>query len=204
MNIAIIGSTRLSQALTAAFLNAGHEVYQAGTQNNQSGNVPRWDTRDDVHYCSIEDAAAAADFIMICTPAADVREVAYWLGDVRRKVIIDLTANVPNSVEGNRSTVKAIHAITGADHIVKLLSLYGHEDLFKPLFGGKQVQVVLAGDSKKAKEVAKIICKELNVTQFHDFGGVDTLPLFNELAKCCRSMMQINYANTHPALVTKG
>ena len=203
LNIAIIGNTKLSHVLSVALLNLGHHVFMAKTEREIAGTRRGRVNHEDVQYCSIEDAAAAADFIMICTPACDVREVAYWLGDVRRKVIIDLTANVPDGLAGNINTVGAINAITGSDHIVKLLSLYKHEQTFKPLFGGKQIQVVLAGDSRKAKEMAKIICKELSIDKFYDFGGTENITLFDELSKACRSMIKVNYATLQPAIVSK-
>ncbi len=203
LNIAIIGNSRMSQALSIAFVNAGHQVFRANTEREVSGPKQQWEILEGVHYCSIEEAAKAADFIMICTPAGDVREVAYWLGDVRRKVIIDLTANVPNGISATINTIGAINAITGSEHIVKLLSLYNHENIFKPLFGGKAVQVVLAGDSRKAKEMAKIICKELNIDKFHDFGSTEHIALFDELSKCCRSMIKINYTQVQPVTIGK-
>lgn len=191
LNIAIIGNNRLSHALAAAYTEAGHTIYMAAPSGHVAGD---WQlSADRLYYCSIEDAAASADFIIICTRASDVREVAYWLGDVRRKVLIDLTANVAEGIRDNMNTVGAIKAITGSEHIVKVLSLYGHEALFAPLFGGQHVQAVLVGDSLKAKEIMKIISRELGIEYFYDFGGTDTLPLFDELCKCCRSIMKINY-----------
>ncbi len=203
LNIAIIGNTKMSHALSGAFTNVGHRVFMANTEREMVGSSSMSGNNNHIQYCSIEDAAAAADFIMICTPASDVREVAYWLGDVRRKVIIDLTVNVPNGNTTNINTVGAINAITGSEHIVKLLSLYNHEQLFKPLFGGKPAQVVLAGDSRKAKEMAKIICKELEIDKFHDFGGTENIALFDELSKCCRSMIKVNYAQKQTATASK-
>lgn len=202
LNIAIIGNTKMSHALSSAFINVGHQVFMANTEREMAGGLPEPEQQGDIHYCSIEDAAAAADFIMICTHASEVREVAYWLGDVRRKVIVDLTVNVPNGNSTNINTIGAINSITGSEHIVKLLSLYNHEQLFKPLFGGKPAQVVLVGDSRKAKEMAKIICKELSVDKFHDFGGTENITLFDELSKCCRSMIKVNYAQ--PQLIKVG
>lgn len=193
LNIAIIGNTRLAEVLAAAYVEAGHTIFLAAPPSAPATACEALDGLDRLYRCSVEDAAASADFIVICTRANDVREVAYWLGDIRRKVIIDLTANVPEGLKDNMNTVGAIKAITGSDHIVKALSLYAHEHLFSPLFGGKKVQVVLAGDSRKAKEIMKIIGRELGVEHFHDFGGAETLPLFDELCRCCRSMMKINY-----------
>lgn len=193
LNIAIIGSNRLSQVLAAAYVDAGHAVYVAAPSGGPALDTEFFSSLERAYCCSIEEAASSADFIVISTRANDVREVAYWLGDVRRKVIIDLTANVPEGLKDNMNTVGAIKSITGSEHIVKALSLYAHEHLFSPLFGGQKVQVVLAGDSRKAKEIMKIITRELGIEHFYDFGGLETLPLFDELCKCCRSMMKINY-----------
>ncbi len=199
LNIAIIGNSRLSHVLATAYTQAGHAVYLAAPESAVKADFGFLVNHERLLHCSIEDAAASADFIIICTRANDVREVAYWLGDVRRKVIVDLTANEPDGLKDNMNTVGAIKAITGAEHIVKALSLYAHEHLFAPLFGGQKVQVVLAGDSRKAKEIMKIISRELGIDHFHDFGGGDTLPLFDELCKCCRSMMKINYEQSKVA-----
>ena len=50
---------------------------------------------ENINVCSIEAAADIADLIIIATAPRDVREVAYWLGDVRRKAgPIDATSNV--------------------------------------------------------------------------------------------------------------
>ena len=200
LNIAIIGSNRLSEALTLAYTDAGHNVYAATTEGDSSPINPHFELLNNVRICDIETAAACADFVVVCTRANDVREVAYWLGDVRRKVIIDLTANVPEGLKDNMNTVNAIKSITGATHIVKGLSLYNHEDLFSPLFGGNKVQLVMVGDSQKAKEMLKIISVELGVTRFHDFGGADHFTLFDELCKCCRSMMKISYNKVELAI----
>lgn len=193
LNIAIIGNNKLSEILATAYAEAGHAVYMATTESERAGVRSELEYIDGIHLCSIEDAAAYADFVIISTRARDVREVAYWLGDVRRKVIIDMTANVPEGLMDNMNTVGAIKAITGSEHIVKVLSLYNHEAMFSPLFGGEKVQLVLAGDSRKAKEMMKIVSRELGLQQFHDFGGSEHLGLFDELCKCCRSMMKINY-----------
>ncbi len=202
LSIAIIGNSRLGEALTTAFTACGHIVYRAGTLSEKTGILTESDECEGVHYCSIEDAAASADFIMIATSAQDVREVAYWLGDVRRKVIIDLTVNVSESAKDAVNTVGAIKAITGSEHIVKVLSLYKHEEKFTPLFGGQKVQGVLIGDSLKAKEIMKIISRELNVTEFYDFGGSENMGLFDQLCTCCRSMISPTYKSK--VLVTVG
>ena len=43
---------------------------------------------------------------------------------------------------------------------------------------------MLVGDSKKAKEITKILAVELGMKYFYDFGGNEAIPLFNEMTKC--------------------
>src|SRR6202012_689917 len=96
-----------------------------------TGINPLWEHSDNVHTCSIEEAAEAADFIIIATAPKDVREVAYWLGDIRRKVIIDATANVSTEESERINTSAAISSITGSQHIAKVFNTEGYEQLLK-------------------------------------------------------------------------
>lgn len=201
LNIALIGYSDVSYNMAMSFISAGHVVYAA----DRDGAVinPAMRLLDNVQVCSIEAAAEYADFIVIATPAADVREVAYWLGDVRKKVIIDLTANVPAEAGNTEviNTTNAITAITGAQHIVKALSIRGYNIHFNQLFGGQQVDMVLAGDSRKAKEIAKIIARECGFATFTDLGSSDAFTLVDDLA---RYWQRINSsAMPKPVLVTK-
>ena len=186
LNVAVIGDGRVASMHTAALLLAGHEVFLAGKEVAES----LWQYADNVHICSIEDAAAVADFIIIATQPKDVREVAYWLGDVRRKVIIDVTANVHTDDPEYINTVGAIAAITGSLHITKVFNTIDYQQLLKPLFGKDKIQLLLVGDSRKAKEITKIIARELGVTHFYDFGDNSTLPLFDEMTRCWRNMVE--------------
>ena len=193
LNVAIIGGGKVSEDLTEAIVMAGHVVYRANKDGLANDVAPELLSSGNVFQCSIEDAAANADFIVIATPPQDVREVAYWLGDVRQKVIIDITANIHITGYDYINTVGAINAITGSTNVVKVLNIFGYEHLFSPLFGGTKVELLLAGDSRKAKEITKIIAKELGVTQFYDFGGSDTFCLFDEMAHCCLTMIDIHH-----------
>ncbi len=122
MNIAIIGSGETAETYAAGFASAGHEVFIAGKDGDKAAAKPLIAMLDNVYACSIEDAADVADLIIIATPPKDVREVSYWLGDVRRKAIIDATSNVAAPDEELVKTACGIQAITlGSAHIVESL-----------------------------------------------------------------------------------
>jgi predicted dinucleotide-binding enzyme len=147
-------------------------------------------TLKNLHICSIEEAAAVADVVIIATPPAHVREVAYWLGDVRRKVIIDISANAITPGDEYIKTACAIKAITGSAHVVMMFSAKGYENVLTPVLK-KEVDLVVAGDSKKAKQVARILADELGMSRSFDLGDNAAIPLFDELTRAWR--------NTSPA-----
>ena len=192
MNIAVIGTSKMAETFATRYADAGHEVFMASNSGDSKNIIKSLTLSDDIVFCSIENAAAIADLIIIATLPKEVREAAYWMGDVRGKVIIDATANLQSSDEEPVNTVGAIKAITGSAHVVKVFSTRGYEKLLSPLFKKRNVQLVLAGDSKKAKEITKILTKDLGVNDFIDLGGDDSIPLFDEITRCWRNLKEKN------------
>jgi len=180
MNIAVIGTGVTVETFVTSYALAGHEVFLAWKNGDNTGVSPFLYTLDNVHICSIEEAAEVADMIIIATPSEHVREVSYWLGDVRNKIIIDATANL-DTVGSRINSAAAIKAITGSGNIVKVFSTRGYETMLQPLFKDENVRLVLAGSSRKAKEAVKILTRDLNVHLFFDMGGDDAIPLLNEM-----------------------
>jgi predicted dinucleotide-binding enzyme len=188
MNIAVIGSGDTAIDYATGFACAGHEVYLASKDGDKAVTGHLAGLFEHIHACSISDAADVADMILVATEPKDVREVAYWLGDVRRRVIIDATANVDAADEDFVRTATGLQAITGSPHIIKVFNTTGYEQLLQPIFKSKKAELVLAGDSKKAKEIIKIMAIELGIKSCYDFGGSDTILLFNEMTRCWRHM----------------
>ena len=188
MDIAIIGNTDIAAFYASKFAQQGHNIYMACCEKNNViiRNIPDPNTR--ISYTSTSDAASNADFIIIATEPIEVREASYWLGDVRKKVIIDVTANVFAQDIDQVKTVCAIKAITGSPHVIKVFHTGGYESILQPLFNGSKVDLLLLSDSKKAKEISKIMAIEIGLKYFYDFGGSDNIPLFNEITKCWRKL----------------
>ncbi len=188
MNIAIIGVSEVAETLAAGFAFAGHNVYMAWKDGENPGRSRALQSMENLTVCSIEEAANLSDMIIIATAPKDVREVAYWLGDVRRKVIIDATSNVYTPDDELVKTVGGIQSITGSAHIIKVFCTQGYEQLLKPLFSKTRVDLILVGDSKKAKAITEILTIELGMKYFYDFGGNEAIPLFNEMTTCWRNL----------------
>jgi len=192
MNIAIIGLGEVAETYAAGFAFAGHNVFMAWKEGDKRGISPSLRSLDNINIYGIEAAAEIADLIIIATAPKDVREVAYWLGDVRRKVIVDATSNVHAPDDELVKTICGIQSITGSSHIVKAFSTRGYEQLLKPLFRKSKVDLLLVGDSKKAKAITQILAVELGMKYCIDFGGNEAIPLFNEMTKCWRNLVQKN------------
>ncbi len=188
MNIAIVGEGEIAEMYATGFALAGHEVYMAWKGSSADSRFRLSRLFNNIHVTSIEEASFHADLVFIATACVDVREVAYWLGDVRRKVIVDVTCNVYEQEVCAINTVGAIQAITGSQHVVKVFNTMGYEHILKPLFKGSKVELIMVGESKKAKEITKIIAVELGIKYYYDFGGKESIPLFNEMTRCFREL----------------
>lgn len=188
MDIAIIGNTEIAAFYAKHFAQHGHNIYMACCEKNNKIVSNITDPNNRITYTTISEAALQSDFIIIATDPIEVREASYWLGDVRRKVIIDVTANVFAPEEELVKTVCAIKAITGSPHVIKVFYTGGFENIIKPLFNGSKVDLLLLSDSKKAKEITKIMAVEIGLRYFYDFGGSENIPLFNEITKCWRKL----------------
>jgi hypothetical protein len=189
MNIAIIGVGETAENYAVNFACAGHRVFIGMKDEDKTAKHSSLRALDNVCFCSIEMAADVADMIIIATAPKDVREVAYWLGDVRRKVIIDASANVDAPEEDFVKTCTGIQAITGSPHVIKVFNTKGYEQLLKPIFREHKVELIMVGDSKKAKEVTKIMTVEMGINYCYDFGGNEAIPLFNGMTRCWRNLV---------------
>jgi len=188
MTIAVVGDTATSYMYAEGFARAGHQILMAVPGKDQFDLPAAFSSFDNVETCSISTAASLADLIVLATTPRQVREASYWMEDVRKKVIVDATANEHVADNELVKTVCAIKAITGSPHVIKAFNTAGYEQILKPLFNGAAVDMILLSDSLKAKEIAKIMAIELGLTSFYDFGGSENIPLFNEMTRCWRSL----------------
>ena len=176
MNIALIGTG--VETIARKLAKAGHTVFIGSEYDYIQpliSTLPK-----NVKYTSIQAAASVADIIFIATTADEARHVAYQLGDVRKKVIIDYTA----FMEGNpQPTAAAIRSITSSQHVIKCFLPTGYEDLLIPNINEKHVDIYIAGTSKKAKAVASIMAMDLGYKSHYDIGGNGAIIILDEMTQ---------------------
>ena len=184
MGIAIIGSEKTTSVLAQGLALAGHEIY-IGIKEDESIQLDFLPEEFPGFYVTtIEEAGARADLIIMATAPDKVREASYLLDDVRSKSIIDASFMNNMIPEQYLNTLSAIKAITGSQSVVKCFYAKGFEPV--PSIDGKEndVQMYLAGDDRKAKELARIVSRDLEYGACYDFGGSDSVSLLDEMAIC--------------------
>ncbi len=184
LNVAIIGAGPISESLAAGLLSAGHKIYFGLDDNNLliSNNV-LYQSKD-VHVCSVEKAGAKADLIIMTCAPEELRAAAYYLGDVKRKVIIDcvITGGVPKTDElQHMNSINAIRSITGSKHVVKWFYSTGSDDNAPKKMTYTSLKMYMAGDSKKGKMLTNLLARDMGHEECYDLGGSDKVMLMEEM-----------------------
>lgn len=184
INIAVIGNGKMASLLAQGLSLAGHEVL-IGIREDQSIQLDFVAAEfSNISVTTMEDAAVQADLIIMATNPSEVREAAYLLNDVRKKVIIDVAYMNYSDQERYLNTLSAITSITGSQLVVKCFNAAGFELLPKVVRKDNAINMFVAGDNKKAKEIARLVARDLGYADCHDFGGSDSAPLLDEMAIC--------------------
>ena len=180
--IAIIGSGNVGSALVKSWSKAGHEVI-FGVRDPQSPKTKKaLAFIPEAKVNTITQASKNADVIVITTPPEVVLELIPQLGDVSNKVIIDTTNSFRSRPEPYATAYDAIKKLTKAQDIAKCFNSTGFENMLNPNYQGEGIDMFAAGDSKKAKQVAEQLAKDIGFATCYDFGGDDKVELLEKFA----------------------
>ncbi|MCI0494557.1 NAD(P)-binding domain-containing protein [candidate division KSB1 bacterium] len=182
MKIAIIGSGNVGGALARGLAKAGHQILLA-VRNLEDEKVKRLlHQHKNISAHQVSDAVAAAEVVIVATPVTAVTFIAKSLGDVKDKVIIDATNAVFVKSEPYQNGVAALLDLTNSKHVVKCFNSTGFENMENPIYHGMGIDMFVAGDSVKGKEVACQLAKDLGFAECYDFGGTDKVNLLEQFA----------------------
>jgi predicted dinucleotide-binding enzyme len=180
MKIAIIGTGNVGGALATSWARAGHQIL-LGVRDTQhfKGEELLQNPNTTVH--SIPEAAAQADVLLVATPPQIAEDLVKALGMVTGKVIIDSTNSVRTKPEHYPTAFHAFEALTGAE-VVKCFNTTGFENMQNPDYGHTRLDLFMAGNSGRAKEVAAQLAKDAGFENCYDFGGSDRVELLEKFA----------------------
>jgi predicted dinucleotide-binding enzyme len=181
MNIAVIGRGKVCEALAKELALSGHSVFIGTRSEFEYISEELLDVYENICPATIEYAGAIADVIILATPIEEVREAAYLLDDVRDKVIIDLTSFNLTRFGIYTNTLNAIKSITGSPNVVKCFNNTGYEHLIDPKVSETSIDMFMAGDSKKAKQMASLLARDLGFDECKDIGDASTVQQLDEM-----------------------
>jgi 8-hydroxy-5-deazaflavin:NADPH oxidoreductase len=181
MKIAIIGAGNVGGALAVQWQNAGHSVV-IGTRDAGSPKVQKvLATNPHIAVKSVADAANQADVVLIATPPAVIFDIISQVGDFSGKVVIDATNAIRQKPEPFATVYHALQGKTNAE-VVKCFNSTGFENMQNPVYDGAAIDMFMAGDSLKAKEVAAQLALDAGFGKCWDFGKADRVELLEQFA----------------------
>ena len=182
MKIAIIGTGNVGGALATKWSKVGHEI-NLGVRDTSNFKGIELLQNPNTKAFSIADAVRLSDVVLISTPATAAIEVAQSLGDTNGKIIID-TMNIVmgRGPKGFTKTTNAILANTLTTEVVKCFNTTGANNMKDTNYGTSQIDVFVAGNSLKGKEVALQLAIDAGFGACYDVGGNDKFQLMEQFA----------------------
>lgn len=184
MNITIIGAGNVGGALAVAFHKAGHSITLGvkdpaipfkGKQLADEYGFP---------YFKIAEAVEKSEIIILSAPAQFAHQIASGLGNVANKVIIDTMNAVFMEPAHYTNTAAAILDNCNCTDVVKCFNTTGFENMANPVYHGQGIDMFVAGDSAKGKQVATQLANDIGFVTCYDFGGNDKFDLIEQMAFC--------------------
>ncbi len=180
MNIAIIGTGNVGGALATNWSKKGHTIY-LGVQDVHKFKGKDLLLNENTFVYSIKDAVEKSEVVLIATPPTAIFEIIEQLGDVTGKVIIDATNSVMKNPEPYKTAYHCLVDRSKAE-IVKCFNTTGFENMLNPVYNGEAIDMFMAGDSEKAKSVARQLALDNGFGTCIDFGKSDKVELLEKFA----------------------
>jgi predicted dinucleotide-binding enzyme len=182
MKIAIIGTGNVGGALATRWAHKGHQIH-LGVKDMQSfkGRELLSNPQTTVH--DVQEAVHLSEVILVATPATAAVEVARSLGETKGKIIIDaMNVVMGRGPEGFANTADAVLANTTTREVVKSFNTTGFNNMLNPQYGDHAIDMFMAGNSIKAKELVRQLAVDAGFGECYDVGGNDRFTLMEQFA----------------------
>jgi len=183
MQIGILGSGMVGQALGLGFVKLGHEV-KIGSREPGSEKLKPWlaQAGKKASTADFEATAKYADIAVLATLWSGTEHALALAGpdNLARKVVIDVTN--PLVAEPNKPLRLALgHTDSGGEQVqrwlpnskvVKAFNTVGHAHMVNPSFPGGPPDMFICGNDAAAKQVVTGICRNFGWGTV-DAGGIE-------------------------------
>ncbi len=182
MKIAIIGTGNIGGTLARKWHARGHAIL-LGARNTESIKGKDLLQMDGVEVVTIHEAVGLSDVILLATPAPLAVEITQSLGDTSGKVIIDaMNIVLGKGPQGFSNTSEAILNHTQTKDVVKCFNTTGFNNIENPIYGAEAIEMYMAGDSVKGKDIARQLALDAGFSECIDVGGNDRFSLMEQFA----------------------
>jgi predicted dinucleotide-binding enzyme len=190
MDIGILGSGPVGQALGAGFASLGH-IVKIGSREPESEKLQQWlaGVGEDGSIGTFEEAASFGEIIVLATKWEGTENAIALAGEdnFAGKIIIDVTnplaAGAPprlalGTVDSGGETVQ--RWLPGSK-VVKAFNTVGAHSMVNPQFLGGPPTMFICGNDEKAKELVADLCDAFG-WETVDIGGIEGSRLLEPLA----------------------
>jgi len=182
MNIAIIGTGNVGGALALSWAKKGHQI-NLGVRDVNSFKGKELLNIPNIAVFEVNEAVNKSAVILIATPALSTIEVVKSLGDTSGKIIIDsMNIIMGKGPEGYTNTADAILKNTQTKDVVKCFNTTGFNNMQNPMYGNVNIDMFVAGNSVKGKEIAIQLAKDAGFAECYSVGGNDKFQMMEQFA----------------------
>ncbi|MBS1184264.1 MAG: oxidoreductase coenzyme F420-dependent [Proteobacteria bacterium] len=184
MKVSVIGTGNMGRGFAARLVKAGHSVGLVGRDGAKAAEVAK---AVGAVAVSARDAAKA-EVIVLAVPYGNAVDALTALGDIKGRVVIDLT----NPLTADYMGLTIGHTTSAAEEIARAVPgvtlVKGFNTVFADVLasdrqveGGRDVPAFLASDSAEAKAVAGELAKSIGFAVV-DAGGLKNARYLEALA----------------------
>lgn len=186
MKITVIGAGNMGAAFVKQLSHAGHQVSVTARDMNKAIKVAAANPGSTA--VAADNAAQESDAVVLATGYADAVDALKSVGDLRGKIVIDIT----NPLTSDYMGLTVGHSSSAAEEIAKALPGVEVVKAFNTVFAqvlndgadfgaGQLVTVFFAGDSDRAKQTAKLLAESMGFKTV-DAGGLKNARYLEPLA----------------------
>jgi predicted dinucleotide-binding enzyme len=186
MKITVIGAGNMGSAFVKQLTRAGHQVSVTARDSAKAAQVAA--ANPGAKAVSASDSGAEADVVVLATGYADAVPALRAAGDLKGKVIIDIT----NPLTADYMGLTIGHSTSAAEEIAKAVPGAEVVKAFNTVFAqvlaegadfgnGRKVSVFVASDSERAKHTAGAIAESVGFAVV-DAGGLKNARYLEPLA----------------------
>lgn len=185
MKVTVIGTGNMGSALVKQLAKAGHQVRVTGRDLAKAQALAAG--HSNATAAAPAESLGDSEAVIVATGYADAVPALRALGDLRGKVVIDIT----NPLTADYMGLTLGHSTSAAEEIAKAIPgaevVKAFNTVFAPVLGegadlgGQKVPVFVASDSAGAKEVAVKLAKSFGFATI-DAGGLKNARYLEPLA----------------------